>query len=371
MEELKATIGLSNLKHGLKITSMAGSKGSLIPTLQGVRMEQTAAGLELEATDLDVYIRVVLPETGGPEKPIVTPAEKFHAWTKLLSGDDVTLTANGARATVKCGRARAVLPLIAANSWPSSEIYNLKAEGITLTQGVLARALDFAQIAVSKEESRYTLNGVLLQGDGMQLQVVATDGHCLLHYTVPCEEKMTLLLPARLVKILLPLLTEEDGGVDLAFNDSHMLATIDAETKLYVGSPAMKGSFPNWQAVMPSDKRTDIEVPVAELSQSLERCALLSEDHVCAVDLSFEGGELTLHSASAVHGEADETVTYKGALKHPFKTRVNAEFLHALTRKLTGELAISIPASSDKPLYLKAAPHEGETLGYVVMPMRI
>ncbi len=36
-------------------------------------------------------------------------------------------------------------------------------------------------------------------------------------YTVPCEEKVNLLLPGRLVKVLLPLLTDEDGGVDLTF----------------------------------------------------------------------------------------------------------------------------------------------------------
>lgn len=370
-DEVKASISLGNLKHALKITAMASGKASVIPTLQGVRMEQISTGLALEATDLDVFVRVVLPELGGPEKPLITPAEKFHAWAKLLDGQDVTLTANSTRATVKCGRAKAVLPLIPANNWPSNEIYNLKADGTTLTQGALARALSFAQIAVSNEASRYTLNGIQIQSDGSKLSVVATEGHCLMLYTVPCEEKINLLLPGRLVKVLLPLLTDEDGGVDLTFSDTQILASIDAETKLYVGSPRMNGQFPNWQAIMPRDKRMDVKVKVADLSQSLERCALLTDEKSGAIDLTFIGQELTIHAANALHGEADEVVSYEGALKDEFKTRVNADFLRVLVKKLSGELTVCIPDSNTKALYMTAEPHEGETLGYVVMPMRM
>lgn len=380
-DEVKASIGLGNLKHALKVTAMANSKASLIPTLQGVRMEQIDNGLALEATDLDVFIRVVLPELDGPQQPIITPAEKFNAWAKLLDGDKVQIHAKGntyhsagtgpARVTMQCGRAHATLPVIPAANWPSNDIYSLKADGITLTQGAFARALSFAQIAVSDESSRYTLNGIQMEGDGSKLQLVSTEGHCLVLYTVPCEEKVNILLPGRLVKVLLPLLTDEDGGVDLTFTDTQILASIDAETKMYVGSPRMNGQFPNWQAIMPRDKRTDVKVKVSDLSQSLERCALLSDEKTGAIDLTFTPDELTLHAANAQSGEADETVPFEGVLKDDFKTRVNADFLRVLAKKLSGELTICIPASNQKALFMKAEPHEGETLGYVVMPMRM
>lgn len=371
-DEVKASITLGNLKHALKTTAMANSKASLIPTLQGVRMEQIDNGLALEATDLDVFIRVVLPELGGPQQPIVTPAEKFHAWTKLLDGQDVTISANSARATVKCGRAKAVLPLIPAANWPSNDIYSLKADGITLTQGAFARALSFAQIAVGSDDSRFTLNGIQVQGDGSKLCAVATEGHCLVLYTVPCEEKINLLLPGRLVKVLLPLLTDADGGVDLAFSDTQILASIDADTKMYVGSPRMNGKFPNWEMIMPRDPRTDVKVKVSDLATSLERCALLSDEKTGAIDLTFTGGELILHAADAQRGEADETVPVEGTLTDDFKTRLNADFLRALAKKLSGgELTIAIPEKNDKAMLFKAEPHEGETLGYVVMPMRL
>ena len=49
-------------------------------------MQQVAAGLALEATDLDIFIRVTLPEfPGGPQQPIVTPCEKLKRMDKAAS----------------------------------------------------------------------------------------------------------------------------------------------------------------------------------------------------------------------------------------------------------------------------------------------
>jgi DNA polymerase-3 subunit beta len=367
---MKAAISLSNLKQALKIVGMAIERTATIPILQCVRMEQIPDGLALEATTLNVYVRAVVKELGGPEKPVVIPAEKFTAWTKLLAGDDVKISATDRRATMQCGRSRAVLPVMPAASWPSNEVYGMKAEGITLTQGDFARALRFVMIAVCQEESRYTLNGVLLQGDGERLRLVATDGHRLMAYTLPCTEKITLLLPSRFIKALLPLLNDEDGGVDLCFSDRMILSSIDADMRVYVASTKLTGQFPNWEAVMPSGKRTEITVNAKEMLASLERCGLLSDERSGCVRLTFDE-QITIEASSSQSGEATETVDCKGHPQQKLYIGVNGAYLTDLVKRLDGEITISLPDTNQSPLLIKATPHEGETLGYVVMPMRV
>ncbi len=367
---MKAAITLSNLKHVLKIVGGAIQRTAMIPVLQCVRMEQIESGLALEATDLDVYIRAVVKELGGPEKPVLIPAEKFTAWTKLLSGDDVKISATDRRATVQCGRARAVLPVMPAANWPSNEVYGMKADGITLTQGDFARALRFTLIAMSTEESRYTLNGILLQGNGEQLHLVATNGHCLMVYTLPCAEKITLLLPGRFIKALLPLLTDEDGGIDLSFNDKMILSSIDADMRIYVASTKLAGQFPNYEAVIPKNNKVEVTVKVADLLASLKRCALLSDERSGLVVLTFDK-QITITAASSANGESEETVDCVGSPKEPLRIGVNSEYLINLMKRLDGEVRISLPDSNQKPLLFNATPHDGETLGYVVMPMRV
>jgi DNA polymerase-3 subunit beta len=378
MPDEKASISLGNLKHALQVTAQAKSKSAnIVPILQCVRIEQIDAGLAVEATDLDVFIRVVLPEIAGPQNALITPAEKFHQWAKLLDGETVSITSDSKRATVKCGRAKAQLPLLPASNWPANTIYALKAEaddkGITLTQGALARALGFALIAVGEDNNKHNLalSGIQLSATGGKLHVASSNGYCLMLYTIPCDDKINLLLPGRLVRVLMPLLTDEDGGVDLAFSENQILANIDADRKMYVGSPRPTGRFPNYEPLIPKDKRVDVRLKVEELKTSLDRCTLLSDEKSGAIDLTFAGGELTVHAANALHGEADEVIPYTGTLEAEFKTRLNAAFLRDLARKLSGELTIAIPDSNDKAMYFKATPHEGEALSYVAMPMRL
>jgi DNA polymerase-3 subunit beta len=349
---------------------MAVTRTSSIPVLQCVRMQQTRDGLTFEATNLDLYIRATVKEQAGPEKPVVTPADKFTAWAKLLTGDDVKISATDRRATVQCGRSRAVLPLMPATNWPAYDAYNLNADGITLTQGDFARALRFASIAICNDESRYTLAGILLQGDGKTLTLVSTDGHRMMVYTIPCTDKINLLLPARLIKALLALLDDEDGGVDLYFNDKTILSRIDADMQVAVAANRMTGQFPGWQAVMPTGKRSEVTVNANEMLAALGRCGLLSDAKSGCVRLTFDE-QITIAASSAENGEATETVDCNGRPEEKLHIGFYCDYLTDLLKHLDGEITISLPASSDSALLIQAAPHEGETLKYVVMPQRV
>jgi len=368
---VKASISLANLKHALKVVGSAIQRTATIPILQCIRMEQLPTGLALEGTDLDISIRATAAETSGLEKALVMPAEKLIAWTKLLTGEDVKISATTHRATLQCGRPKAVLPIVDASTFPQLSFVS-KNEGITLKQGNLARALRFAQMSVSTDSSRYTLNGILIQGDGEHLRMVATDGHRMTVYNLPCEEKIAdLLAPSRFVKALLPMLSDEEGGIDLAVDDEKIVATIAAGVAINVASRKMTGQFPKWENVFPKNK-ISVRVDAGELLSSLGRCIVLSDEKSCAIDLIFEpGGQLTIKGASADNGEAEESIQTGGAPESEFHTRVNGAYLHALLKILEGDITICLPETPGAALLFKATPHEGETLDYVLMPMRV
>lgn len=365
----KATLPLASLKHALKIASAVIERKTTIPVLQCVRLDHSAAGLSVESTNMDVYMRVTMPLGTGPEKPIVLPAEKFTAWTKLLSGEDVKLSTTASRATVQCGRAKAVLPVSSAATWPSVETtLDMRADGVTLTQGSFARALRMAMLAVSEEESRYTMTAVQAQSNGETLRLVATDGYRLMVYSIPCDEKVDILLPANFVRVLLPLLTDEDGGVDLSYNEHAILAAIDADEKIRIAGLRIQGAFPNWEGAFPKEERTHVTVNAEDLTLSLERALLLADEKSTAIDLTF-GEAITLNAASASEGESTEVVPCTGGPEKPIKFRVNGQYLAPVLRKLSGEISMALPAAN-RALLINSNPYDGETLGYVVMPMQ-
>jgi DNA polymerase-3 subunit beta len=371
----KSVIALNHFKHALRVVGAAIQSRTTISILGCVRIEQLPAGLAIEATSLDVYIRALVPESSGPSKAVIMPAEKLLNWVKLLSAPDgeargdVKISATRARATLLCGRSRVVIPVLDASNWPDNGILETKGDGITLKQGALARGLRFATIAVSDDASRYTLSGVLLAGDGTTLKLVATNGHCMMVYSIPCEERISLLLPSILVKALLPWLGDAAEGVDLTYSDKAILAAIAAPSPVSVASPKMAGSFPQWETVVPVDKRVEVTVAAADLLAALNRSALLADERSGLVVFNFSD-KILLKSASVSSGESEETVDCIGAPETPLKIGINSEYVINLLSRLEGEVTIALPKDGQTPLVFKATPAEGETLTYIVMPMR-
>jgi DNA polymerase III sliding clamp (beta) subunit (PCNA family) len=113
-------------------------------------------------------------------------------------------------------------------------------------------------------------------------------------------------------------------------------------------------------------------VDAGDLLESLARCAQLADAKSGSVLFTFGAdSEFTIDSADAAAGEAREVVTCTGAVPSEFRTRINGEFLINILKKLNGPITIQVPTDNAKPLLFKAEPHEGETLDYIVMPMRV
>ena len=369
-EGTKATIPLAELNHALKVVERAIARNTTIPILSCVRMEQLSGGLALEATDLDLAIRAVMKdENGGPQSPLVMPAEHFIKWTKLLSGNEVKISATDKRATLTSGRARAMLPVFGANQWPNTNIDSTAGERLEFGQEALKRALSFAAISMSTEDSRYVLNGILLQGDGEKLHVVSTEGHCMTVYTMTASAKIKLLLPAKLIKGMLPLL-DDDSTLSMASDEKRILAIINEEkTSIFLSSSKIMGMFPTWEKVLPSDKRVSVTVDVRELLESLERCMLLSDSDSGCVRLTF-ADQIILDASSAENGEARETVSCEGHPEDPITVGICGDFLLNLLKKLDGKISIALPPDNMSSLLFVAWPHDDEVLSYIIMPMR-
>jgi len=50
---------------------------------------------------------------------------------------------------------------------------------------------------------------------------------------------------------------------------------------------------------------------------------------------------------------------------------VNAGYLIQLLKRLEGDVRIALPKTNQSPLLFKATPKDGETLDYIVMPLRL
>ena len=148
--------------------------------------------LRLSATDLDVSIKCTLSATVSVSGSTTVPARKFSEIVRELPDEALSLTAEDGKVTLqrKGGEGTYSLSCLPSEDFPElpGEIEGSKLtpedwEGSSENGHVLKDMIFKTVFAVSRDETRPVLNGVLWQVKGDYMTMVATDGHRLIKHT--------------------------------------------------------------------------------------------------------------------------------------------------------------------------------------------
>lgn len=166
----------------------------------------------------------------------------------------------------------------------------------TMQLGGLETAIPRALIAISHEESRFTLNGALLNVKGTVARLISTDGHRLSMANIITYDagNVNAIIPRKALSELVRL-------GDSAFfcqDDNHAFFAVGQRTII---TRKLTGSFPDYERVMPKDLTYATDVSVAPLRKVLDRVALFADERSHAV-LVTVNGSLGITAKQHEHG---------------------------------------------------------------------
>ena len=365
----KVEVSLANLQRALKVIAPAiPGPSCAIVNLRSIRIEQLAEGLALQATDAEASIRALIPEMTQLSSVLVLPSDRFIPWIKLLEGDPVKISSTLSRVTVQSGKPKLSVPRL--NFSPPSFKFTSEADGFQMDQVDMLRLLKHTSIAIGDEE-RFTLNGILLEADGETLYAVAMDGHRMAVYSRPLAKTFRYLIPERMLRLLLPVITEGNEYVRIQEEASGFLASVAADIPVSITCRKPNGTFPQWQAVMPKSFAATIMFNAETLLRSMGRCLLVGDQSSHAVAMEFTSTSINLRAVSALNGEADESVDAVGGPATPVTIGVNGTYLAQALKQITGNMQALLPDQAGRPILFRSEPAEGEIFNYIVMPLRL
>jgi DNA polymerase-3 subunit beta len=228
-----------------------------IPILSNARLRVEAGVLTVSATNLDVQIDAEATVEGiAPSTETTINPRRLLAILRLLGKrEGVELAVETGRAFLTWNGGRAALPTIPARDFPDMAMDARKLPDAPLGGDVreaLARCFPF----ISREETRYYLNGVCLWPDKDSSFLVATDGHRLcsmpsgegLHALAMAVEGHAPIIPRDTVGIWLDIA----AGTDLTLRMQANAAKAEWSGEgIRFRSKLIDGSFPPWQRVIP------------------------------------------------------------------------------------------------------------------------
>ncbi len=344
-------------------------KRSTMPVLSNILIETLRDRIKVTATDLEVFINescsVSIEENGSA----TVNAKKLFEIIRELQSEyiDLSTTTTGS-VRIRSGRSLFNILGLPAAEFPSFPELDACIEG-TVGSGMFQEMIYKTCYAASTDETRYNINGVLLEMEGGGMRMVATDGHRLSLIErdvdgIPEIEK-GVILPKKGVMEIKKLLEEREGSFDFALSKSYF-AVKTGDTEIVIR--LIDGEFPDYEQVVPKDNDKRVVAGRRELIGSLKRVSILSSERMKGVKFSLSDGKLDLSSSSPDLGEAREEldVDYSGG---DMEIGYNAKyFIDALDVIETDDVVLEVKGELN-PGIIRATVSDGYT--YVIMPMRI
>jgi DNA polymerase-3 subunit beta len=368
---MRFTITREKLQEGLAAVAPSIPAKTTLPVLANILVETTDRGIRLSGTDLDIAVSTEVAADVETQGAITIPAKKLSEIARELPPSPVKVATTGEqRVTLECGRSRFKLLGLPRDEFPSFPAVKFT-ESWRIRSGDLQKLISHTSFAVSTEESRPILNGVLWEMRPERMRMVATNGHRLAKMEIPLASagapSADLIVPPKALEQIRRLFPAEEE-LEIARGDNH-LGFRSPFTSVF--TRLIEGPYPNYEQVIPKDNEKIAIADKAALQSALKRMSIVASDQTHRIRLAFNAGMLKFSVQTPDLGEAQDElpIRYDG---DPLEIGFNATYLLEILRYMpTEEVKLTFKAPERAATLEPEGWSENAQYLCLVMPLRL
>jgi len=368
---MKFAVNSTELQRVLaKLAGVIPSK-STMPILENILCELAGGVLRLTATDLAISLTLTVKVDGKEDGKIAIPAKRLMDTMRSLPDTNASFVVDTATNKIRIQTETGQYQLTGEPAKEYPQIITFKGEHqITLDAATLRRVIHRTVFAVSSDELRPAMMGVLFQSTEKELRAVSTDGHRLVRIVLKRSGDGLagdIIIPAKALQVVVKSLEEGEATIGVTqthvkfmFNDSLLVSRLIDET------------YPNYESVIPGENTKIMRVKRDELIGSIRRVALYASQTTHQVRFQVDRDALQI-SAQDIDfgGEARETIpcVFEGeALEIGF----NSQYLvDILTHMEESEVLMKFSTPTRAGIVAPAEVSPQEEIIMLVMPVRL
>lgn len=371
---MKFKVKRNDLLTELSYITPVVEKSSKMPILTHVLLDprQEDNQLVMAGSDLTVSIRSSCPamvEEGGP---LALPARELTDIVRFIpESAEICLQSEGSeRVYITFGRSKTRIVCLPADNFPL--ISDFSGAYLSVPGDVLRAMIQMTIFSTTHEQSRFSLNGVLLVINRNFIKMVSTDGHRMAYAEAPkvfeeLEAEFKILIPKKTVAELSRMLQKDHLFVQFAHDSNHLYFKVD--NRLLV-SGLLAGQFPNYEMVLPRNLYHRVQLKTVELKNVVHRLNVMADEVSKRIIFRLEAEKIFLRSEDVRKGEAEEEIysTYAGdKVEFAFNSQYLLEFLNVVE---SPEVVFEFSDENTAGLF-RVSGGLDITYKYVVMPMSI
>jgi DNA polymerase-3 subunit beta len=363
---MKFSVSKDKLLEGLATVQNVVSTRTTLPILSNVLIQASEGEIRLTTTDLDVGVRGSVEAQVERSGATTLPARRLFSIVRELPAAEIYFDVDTKNlASIRSGSSYFKILALPEEEFPPLARFD-GAKLFMIAQKDLRDSLKKTSYAISTDETRYVLNGILFSFKDNKLTLVATDGRRLamvdLELEFPRSQEIDIIVPTKAV-LELQRLVKDDGEAKVSVGENQI--AFELNNTLLV-SKLIEGNYPNYRQVIPGEAKERVTLERETFLNAVRRVSLLASEKSNSVKLIFSKSNIDIVATTPEVGEAKESLPamYKG---REFSIAFNPEFLMAPLRNLsTDEIYLDL-IDEMSPGVIKI---QGPFL-YVLMPMRL
>jgi DNA polymerase-3 subunit beta len=315
---MKFSVSLDELQSMLVKTLPAIAQKSTVPVLEHLNFKLNQNKLQIIGTNQDITIMTTLNVESSEEGAVLIPARRFEAFVKTLGNQgeleievdienyDVMINTSKGSFKMKGLDPDEYLdiPELFSNE-ENSETYvnpdgtiDVSLPGINIKKDNIVRLADKSVFAVSDDDFKPAMTGVLFRFSGNEMIAVSTDGFRLVKISAEIEENpytegLDVIIPLKTVELLRKI--DSDLTFSIIEGDSEISKIrFDIGDNTVLISKIIKEKFPPFESVIPENNENVAIVDYKELLSTIRRVSLFSSKSSRQIKMEFNKDEIVI-----------------------------------------------------------------------------
>jgi len=357
-----------DFSKAINLASRFTSLRAQLPILANVLLSTSKNKLIISATNLEISINLSIGAKIEKEGQITVPARVLNEILVSLNPNPIRLISEKENLQILTPSFNSTLAGMNASDFPQIP-QKLDKDRLKFKREALMDSLNQVLFAVSVDETRPVLTGVLFVFKKQNLELVATDGFRLSRKILALEKTDVaekIILPKNILGeiVRLPAGQEE---INFSFKKADNQAVFEIEG-IYFSSRVIEGDFPDYEKIIPKSSKVKIRLDKEDFLQAIKLASVFARDSANVVKFLVKENELEVLAESSFSGSQKTTLAAK-VEGEKMEIAFNFRFLQDFLQVVKGEEVLVELSGSNLPgVFLD--PKDKDFL-HLIMPVRI
>ncbi|MBS1271179.1 MAG: Beta sliding clamp [Candidatus Marinimicrobia bacterium] len=369
---MRFSVEKSVLHNAIQQVAKVAPARSTLPILNCILFTAEKNKLILRTTDLEITMQTIIPVMVEEEGTVAIPARFISDITGELPDtelhfdmdEDLQVELNTEFGDYHiAGKDPEEFPAL-----PSMD----GEQTISMENDILVRLIDKTSFAVSKDELKPALTGVLFQFRSSDVRAVATDGHrlvrCIRQDTNSPNFQGDVIIPTKFLNIVSSNVNS-DGETNLQIGENHVKVAFDDSV---VYTRIIDERFPDYDSVIPSDNEKEVLADIDEMLATLKRVNIFANKSTHQVTLNFDNNKLSVATDNPENNASAQEELGVQYTSDPLTLGFNANYIMDILRHLdTKEAILKLKSPISAGLIYPSEQQQDEDITMLLMPIRL